>query len=122
MPLTETEARKTIESLGFKVTYKTSKVVEYTEPTKSRVLYLRLGQGFPRHADVVVNPEIPASSMLAVSGVRVNPTVELRFGSNMKTFPLALNEGKEPEHYGRALQADSPEALDKLCREYARLP
>jgi len=122
MPITESEARLALRSADFAASHETAKVAEYTSTRTRRVLYLRLGQGFPQHADVVISPDIPAHALVSIPGVAVNPKVELRFGSNMKLFPKKTNGGQQPEHYGRALQASSVEALAALCRAYSAIP
>jgi hypothetical protein len=81
-----------------------------------------LGQGFPSHADVVIHPEVSASSLLSIAGMTRNPKNEWRCGSNMKAFPKRINKGQQPEHYGRALQATSVEALVALCKAYTLIP
>ena len=119
--MTENDAHAAFEAAGFSASNTTKKVVEYVSQT-GRVIYLRLGQGFPQHADVVVDPKVASSSLLSIADVTVNPRVEFRFGSNMEAFPKKKNKGTEPEHYGRALQASSKVALLELCRTYAALP
>lgn len=122
MTISLEEAILAIESEGFKRTHKTEKVSEYESDHSGRVLYLRLDQGFPRHADVVIDPIVPLSSLIAVPEVELSRRGELRFGSNMTRFPKATNEGTEPEHYGRILNAFTADALKNLCHVYSQLP
>jgi hypothetical protein len=114
------EATATIISEGFRLNDSTKKSAEFQSLTNGRVLYLRLDQGFPDHADVVVHPDVDAAALLAVPEVEANKRVTFRFGGNMSQFPKRLNGRRKPEHYGRALYAYSVSALAKLCREYGR--
>jgi hypothetical protein len=118
----QTDAHAAIQAAGFFEARRTAKVIEYSSDRASRVIYLRLGQGFPERADVVINPEVPTSALLSIPGITLDPSRELRFGSNMKAFPKATNEGKAPEHYGRLFRSHSCEALTAFCRAYAQIP
>lgn len=120
MAITLAEAKTTIESEGFRFADSTCKVVEYTSPSNGRVLYLRVNQGFPDHADIVIHPEVDASALLVIPDIEANKRVVFRFGSNMPKFPKRMNEGVKPAHYGRAFYAYSAAALGKLCREYGQ--
>jgi hypothetical protein len=99
----------------------TTKVVEFQSKISGRAVYLRLGQGFPSHADVVVHPEVEKEKLLKISGVEANLRVEFRHGDHMKKFPTKVNNGNEPIHYGHALQVISAFALEKLCQAYHHL-
>ena len=103
---------------GFKQTYETKKLLQFQSSKSGRILYLYKSQGFPDHADVIVDPTFNSSLLLAIPNVSINKRVEFRYGSNMKTFPKKLNGGEKPEHYGRALYVTSEVALSSLCKAY----
>ena len=118
MPIELIEAKQAIESEGFSFKRSTTKVVEYASTSNGRVLYLRLSQGFPNHADVAIHPKVDATALYAIRDVEPNKRVEMRFSSNMAKFPKLLNGGKKPEHFGRAFCVLSASALSEFCREY----
>lgn len=108
-----------IASSGFIQTGRTAKLVEFKSLKTGRMLYVYDAQGFPSHADVIIDPSFNHTPLLAIPNVAPNKRVEFRHGSNMASFPRRLNRGKEPEHYGRALYVSSASALQRLCLAYA---
>ncbi len=88
------EAILAVESEGFKRTHETKKVAEHESERSGRIHYLRLEQGFTRHADIVINPEVTLAKLITIPEVGIIEHSKLRFGSNMKKFPKAMNEGK----------------------------
>ena len=117
--MTPEEAQITILANGFERTHETKKVVEYRSKQNSRVLYLRLGQGFPKQADVVVHPDTESSSLRSLPEIKEHKNV-LRYSSNMRLFPEQINEGKAPENYGKAFHALTVQALAGFCKAYGR--
>lgn len=122
MAISLQDAQSTLKANSFAERSWTSKVVEYESENNGRVLYLRLNQGFPSHADVVVHPDTPLAGLLDISGVEVNKRVSLRHSSNMTRFPKRINEGQDPEHYGKALHISTATALAALCLAYGKRP
>ena len=116
MAITLEMAKLTLKAKAFVERSATKKVVEWEKD--GQVLYLRLGQGFPRHADVVVHPDADMSLLLVIPGVEVNKRVTFRHGSNMARFPKRRNKGKNDEHYGRALWVSSVLSLETLCDRF----
>lgn len=94
------------------------KLFEFESKTSKRILYLYKQQGFPEHADVIVHPETNSTALLALPDVEANKRVTYRFGSNMTMFPKRVNNGANPQHYGRSLHAYSESSLIELCRAY----
>jgi hypothetical protein len=117
MAITLSDAEATIESSGFLRGASTSKVIEFKSKNNGRVLYLRVGQGFPKHADIAVHPETDLTSMLGIQDVKAHKNV-FRYSSNMSQFPERLNTGQKPENYGKALHVSTVEAMAKLCMAY----
>ncbi len=109
----------TIASSGFTQAGQTAKLVEFRSLRTGRMLYVYKAQGFPIHADVVIDPAFNHTPLLTIPDVAPNKRVEFRHGSNMTTFPKKSNRGKKPEHYGRALHVSSTAALQRLCLAYA---
>ena len=120
MAISLNEATAAIEGGGFRLRRATAKVAEYESISNGQILYLRVNQGFPDHADVAIHPEASVTPILSIPGIEPNKRVEFRFGSNMSAFPKRLNDGQSPQHFGRALYALSPTALSALCKEYGQ--
>jgi hypothetical protein len=118
MAITYEEATKAIETSGFQLKHSTSKVTEYESRMNGRVHYLRMNQGFPDHADLVIHPEVDSTPLIAIAEVEQNKRVKMRFGSNMPGFSEQMNGWAAPEHCGRALHVYSTNALEQLCRKY----
>lgn len=115
--MTPEDARLTIEGLGYHPTKQTKKVVEYRSTRQARVLYLRVDQGFPSRADVVVHPDSASEPLRALPGVTPHANV-FRYGSNFGLFPKRLNTGAAPQHYGKLFHVDGLNALAAFCRAY----
>lgn len=115
--MTPEEAQLTILANGFERTNETKKVVEYKSKRNSRVLYLRLGQGFPKQADVVVHPETDSNGLRSLPDIREHKNI-IRYSSNMRLFPEQVNVGKGPENYGKAFHALTAQALTAFCKSY----
>jgi hypothetical protein len=118
MSITLEEARNEILNSGFFEKSSTVKLCEFESKTTGRILYLYKQQGLPNHADVIVHPERESAALLAIPDIEPNKRVMYRFGSNMSTFPKMVNKGAGPEHFGRALYANSQGALSALCKVY----
>ena len=118
--MTENDANAAFEAAGFSASNTTKKVVEYVSQT-GRVVYLRLGQGFPQHADVVVDPKVASSSLLSIADVTVNPRVEFRFGSNMEAFPKKKTKAQNRSTTAETANIFKSSSLE-LCRQFAALP
>ena len=82
MTITLFDAQKTIEENHFSQSRSTSKIIEYKSKSNGRVLYLRLGQGFPQHADIAVHPEVDVSGFVKIDDVKLHKNV-FRYSSNM---------------------------------------
>lgn len=121
MSILASDAEKSFLANNYERCSATTKVIEFASRINARRIYLRLGQGFPSHADVVVHPEVDAEPLLRIEGVEHNKRVEFRHGDHMTSFPKHIHGGEKPVHYGRALQVNSVFALNNLCEAYHRL-
>ena len=94
--------------------------MEYESVASGRILYLRQGQGLPRHADVTIHPHADVSNLVSIRQIERSKRAPIRFGSNMTTFPAVVNRGAKPEHHGRAFYASSAPSLAYFCQEYSQ--
>ena len=117
MSITLSDAKTTIEANGFSQGTVTSKVIEYTSARNGLILYLRVAQGFPIHADIALHPEVDLSNLTPIADLAPHKNV-FRYSSNMSKFQERVNTGKGPENYGKAFHARSVEALAKVCMVY----
>lgn len=115
MPIELPEAEACLYAGAFERLSTTSKVMQFKSLRNGRVLYLRLGQGFPSHADIVVHPDLDIESLIEIDGVQINGITELRHSNAMKSFPMRKHRGTGLIHYGRALQVRSPGELQAFC-------
>ena len=121
MSITLVEAESCIEGNGFTRVSATKKVIGFKSKLTGGTLYLRTDQGFPDHADVAVDPNLDVTTLIAINGVELNARNPLRHSSNLKEFPTRINGGKNPIHYGRALQVFSGHALLAMCQVHRTL-
>ena len=120
MSITQEAVRANLNDLGFFLKSSTVKLARFKSTVTGRSIYVYKQQGFPDHADVVVHPETNLAPLLAVPGIAINKRTPVRFGSNMTDFPMRINRGIKPEHYGKALYVFSESAISGLCSAYER--
>jgi len=105
--------REVFVTQGYGLTHETAKLLEYQTPSSFHFLYLNKDR---TTIQIVIDPELGIDSFLELPGVSSKGAEKFYFHSNMRRFPKRQQGGESENHYGRALEVDSLEALARLLQ------
>lgn len=102
---------------GYVRTHETAKLDEYQAPTTGQYLYIyKKPEGLKFPLQVIIHPDLRFEPFLDLPGVTCQKPDQFRHGSNMRQFPKRKNRGANEIEYGRALEIDSKEALERFLQ------
>lgn len=109
--------RVVFSNQGYARTHETAKLDEYQAPTTGQYLYIyKKPEGLKFPLQVIIHPGLKFEPFLELPGVTCPKPDQYRHGSNMRQFPKRKNRGENEIEYGRALEIDSKEALERFLQ------
>ena len=120
MPLDQNNIEQAIVKGGFIRGEANAKRVQFTSQSNEKVIYFIPGVGLPRHARLVVHPDLRLTTLTSLEGVTASEK-GLHHGSTLSDFPKRLHTGAKEIHYGQALNVASLASISSFAEAFHKL-